>query len=29
VAKYSLEDRMEDIAKEEIYYLANRHRFKD
>jgi len=29
VIKYSLEDRMEDIWKEELYYVANRLRFKD
>lgn len=29
VAKYSLEDRMEDIWKEEIFYLANRLRISD
>jgi hypothetical protein len=26
--KYSLEDRMEDIGKEEIYYMCNRLRYK-
>ncbi len=29
VVKYSLEDRMEDSAKEEIFYETNRQRFKD
>lgn len=28
VVKYSLEDRMEDIGKEEIYYMCNRLRYK-
>ena len=29
VTRYSLEDRMEDSAKQEIYYMVNRLRFKD
>lgn len=28
VVKYSLEDRMEDVGKEELYYWINRERFK-
>lgn len=29
VVKYSLEDRMEDIGKEELFYTANRCRYRD
>jgi len=29
VMKYSLEDRMEDIGKEELFYITNRLRYKD
>lgn len=29
VAKYSLEDRMEDIGKEEIFYMTNKYRKKN
>lgn len=29
VVKYSLEDRMEDIWKEELFYICNRLRYKD
>jgi predicted ATP-dependent serine protease len=28
VARYSLEDRMEDIGKEDIYYMTNQYRVK-
>ena len=29
VVKYSLEDRMEDIGKQELFYMMNRYRHKD
>ena len=29
VVKYSLEDRMEDIGKEELYYMCNRNRIQN
>jgi KaiC/GvpD/RAD55 family RecA-like ATPase len=29
VVKYSLEDRMEDIGKEELYYEINRGRYQE